>query len=343
MLFVLLAVGSLEALDRLGNILGARAVGDQERVGGVDDDEVVDTDGRDHAALGVDVAVLGIGEQRVAVGVIAMLIVRRDFPDRRPRSHVVPADVDRQHGDAFRFLHHSVVDGDVGRACVFGGAETLKADVLRAIVVGLPCSVEDFGGKSLQLVQEGFGVQHEDAGVPEVGPFGQVGTRGRRIGLLGEAVDAIGSGRTVDGGTHAQIAVTGMGFGGLDSEQDEPSGGGDFGSAVDRVNEIGLVPDDMIGRHDDENGVTPLGDRRQGGNGDCWGGVAGNRFEYDRLWRDAGLLEFFAHQEAMRVVAHEDRIVEAGGWRQTLERGAEEARLLAAEEADELLGVERAR
>ena len=96
-LLLLLAVRLLQALHDLRDVLRAALVGDEQRVGRVDDDEVLDADGRDERPLGMDVAVGRIFEHGVALDEVALVVSGRDVPQRRPGADVVPADVERQH------------------------------------------------------------------------------------------------------------------------------------------------------------------------------------------------------------------------------------------------------
>ena len=92
------------------------AVGHQQRVGRVDDDEIAHADGRHQRLLAVDVAVVRVLEHGGAAGEVAGRVARRQLPQRRPRADVAPADVDRQHRRLVGALHHGIVDGDAGRA-----------------------------------------------------------------------------------------------------------------------------------------------------------------------------------------------------------------------------------
>ena len=132
-LLLLLAVRLLQAFDDRRNFLRAVLVGNEQRIGRIDDDEVLDADRRDERPLGVDVAVGGVLQHGVASDEVALVVARRDLPQRRPRADVAPADVDRQHGRGVRPLHHGVVDRDVGRRREFGFAEAQKAQVFRGI------------------------------------------------------------------------------------------------------------------------------------------------------------------------------------------------------------------
>ena len=80
MLLLLLAVRLAQLGDDLRHLLRARLVGNQQRVGRIDDDQVVDADGRDQRALGMDVEVVAVLEHGVAVHVVALVVVRGDVP-----------------------------------------------------------------------------------------------------------------------------------------------------------------------------------------------------------------------------------------------------------------------
>ena len=88
MLFLLLAVGLLEALDDFRDVLCAVLVGDEQSVGRIDNDEVLKTDGRHDRLFGVDIASRRILQHRFAVDIVPFVVARRDFPKPRAASRI---------------------------------------------------------------------------------------------------------------------------------------------------------------------------------------------------------------------------------------------------------------
>ena len=104
----------------------------------------------------------------------------------------------------------------------------------------------------------------------------------------------------------------------MDAEQNKLPGGGDHCGAAHVLDELGLVLHYVVGRHHDEDrgGVLPHGGKRGHGNGRR--GVAGDRFEDYGLGRDAGTVQLLLDEEAVIVVAQQDRRAEAGFRREAL-------------------------
>ena len=71
-----------------GHLLGPRAIGDEQRVGRVDDDQVLDAEGRDERTLGMDVGVGRVLEQRIALDGVAVRVAgaRSHSDDQEPTS-----------------------------------------------------------------------------------------------------------------------------------------------------------------------------------------------------------------------------------------------------------------
>ena len=67
MLLVLTAVGRAQALARARNLLRARLVGHQQGIRRIDDDQILDADGGDQRALGMDVEAGRILGHRIAI------------------------------------------------------------------------------------------------------------------------------------------------------------------------------------------------------------------------------------------------------------------------------------
>ena len=77
---VLLAVELLEARDDTRHVLRAALIGDQQRVGRVDDDEAFKADGGDQRALAVDETVAGIDEDGIALDGVRLRVARGALP-----------------------------------------------------------------------------------------------------------------------------------------------------------------------------------------------------------------------------------------------------------------------
>src|ERR1035438_1485994 len=110
----IVALALLQDLHHIAHLLGAVAVGDQQRVGSIDHDQVRNAHQRHHLPTRVHV----IAAAGLADGVlqehIAVSVMRQQLIDGVPASHIVPAELgtgDTRH--ATRLLHHAVIDGNV--------------------------------------------------------------------------------------------------------------------------------------------------------------------------------------------------------------------------------------
>ena len=113
------------------------------------------------------------------------------------------------------------------------------------------------------------------------------------------------------------------------------------GGALQAVGERGGILHHVIGRHDGDDRLGRGLHGGEGGDGHRCRRIAGHRLEDDRLGLDGGTGEFLAHEETVVVVTDDDRRRKAGIV-DAAQRGGEQA-TLAVEEADELLGIHRAR
>ena len=187
-------------------------------------------------------------------------------------------------------------------------------------------------------------MQHEDATVPEVVAGGEIALGGFRIRLLEEGIHLErAAAEPIERRALADVAVAGVGVRRLDAEQHQAAGGGNFRCAAHGLGKARLVSYGVVGRHHHHDRARVIAADRQGGNRDRRRSIARDRLQDERARLDASLLELLFHQEPMIIVAQQRRRLEAAGGRQALQRGAQEARALAIEEANELLRVHGAR
>jgi len=103
----------LELLGHAAYILRTVGMGHQHRIGGVDDDQVIHTDGRHQPAFALHEVVVAVDEDRFAAGAVVVGVGGNQRGDRVPRTDVAPVETGRYHHDFFRALHQCVVNGDV--------------------------------------------------------------------------------------------------------------------------------------------------------------------------------------------------------------------------------------
>ena len=295
-------------LDDFFDAVRLVAVGDEEAVFGLDDDEIVDAEEGDAAAVLVaeDDVVFAVDGSDLLVGLVVVRNGVEVFGDGDPRSDIVPIEGGFDVEDAGSVLHESVVDGGGGefrelcgdgRGDIFGGAEFLgKLTELRGVAV-------EFGEDGGDGPDEHTGIPAEAAGVDEL--FGEFG-----VWFFAEADDVVGDIADLDAGEDGavaafHVAVGGAGPGGADADGDEGVGGR---SDRDRVFHDGLegrgVLDELVGGEDDHGrlGISsgdeadPEGD---GGGGVTFGGLGDDVFggKGGGDFADAGFLEGVGEDE----------------------------------------------
>ena len=261
------------------------AVGDEEGVFGLHDDQVVDAEQGDVGVLaGVEDDVVfrvDLGDRGVDLVVVAGSF--EVFGDREPGADIVPVEGGLDVEDPAGLLHQAVVDGnggELGELRGHGGGE-----------VGRAAEFGDEGGE-LRLVADELADDilqgpDEHAGVPAEAALGEELLGEVGAGLLPEAGDFGGhllALQAGDGGSGAafDIAVGRAGPGGLDSDGDQAVG---FFGGGQRVLHDGLegghVGDELIGGEHDHEGVgIPRGDESDtegdGGRGVALGGLREN-------------------------------------------------------------------
>ncbi|MFM2243457.1 MAG: hypothetical protein RLZ97_2313, partial [Verrucomicrobiota bacterium] len=273
-------------LQQLGGELGGEffdgvglvAVGDEEGVFGLDDDEVVDAEEGDvGAGAGVEDDVvfrLDVGDGAVDLVVFAGGL--EVFGDGDPGADVIPIEGGLDVEDAAGFFHEGVVDGNGGEFGELGGDG--GGGVGGAAEVGDEAG--EFGGVFGEFADDGGEGPDEHAGVPAEAAlgeelFGEVGA-----GFFAEAfhfgggVFAVEAG---DGGAGAalDVAVGGAGPGGFDADGDEAvrTAGGGEGVVHDRVVGGGVL-DELVGGQDHHGGIRIAGGDEADAEGDGGGGIA---------------------------------------------------------------------
>ncbi|MND79398.1 hypothetical protein D3C80_711370 [compost metagenome] len=199
----------------------------------------------------------------------------------------------------------------------------------------LLAGIVDLGGVLLELLEVAAGAEQEHAAVPEV-VAGLDELRGAlRIGLLDEPGDAADPIRQIGVGFGANVAVAGFRPARRHAEQHHLTVLGSDAGEGHRLLEGLLVFQHMIGGEHQQQFVAAVVDQLQGGDAHRRCGIAAEGFEQDRLGGEAQFGELILDDEAVVLVADQQRRLHAFE-RQALERLLEQ-RVLAGED-EELLG-----
>ena len=172
--------------DDLFNFFGFVAAADEEGVGGLDDDEIVDAEEGDGAWLvGEDEIIGGFDGVEGGIRLISRGIGIEVFGDGGPASDIIPIETGFDDEDAFGFFHDRVIDGDFWEGREIGGDESGE-------IFGGAEAADEFAeerGVAVEGGEDGGDGPDEHAGVPaEVALleelFGEFG-----VGFFAEAGD----------------------------------------------------------------------------------------------------------------------------------------------------------
>ncbi len=186
---------ALELGHDVAHILAAVGIGDQQGVGGVDDDQVAHAHHAQYPPGRVDVAVVDVMQNRFAIDLIALGIAGGELAQDFPGADIAPADIAGHHGHLRGLLHQRHVDGQVRRAAEAIGIQFALARgcILQALAVrqrGLG-GRQHLRGVGGQLVHQGAGLEAEYAGVPQVLAAVEVALGGGQVGFFDEAFDPV--------------------------------------------------------------------------------------------------------------------------------------------------------
>src|SRR6218665_1177651 len=182
--------GELQRLDDALHPLRMLDGRHQQRIGGVDHDDVLPPDEADHTArLAHEDAARSIRQHsrlRSEHREVVLPTVRDELRQRGEVAHVVPVEMPWDHGEATstrRRLRHGVVDRDLLQT------RPDAVDGRTAQLPVIPCLREfeesgvQFGLVRRELVEQHTRLGDEHAGVPEVAAIGDVRLRRLQIGL----------------------------------------------------------------------------------------------------------------------------------------------------------------
>jgi hypothetical protein len=156
-------------------------------------------------------------------------------------------------------------------------------------------------------------------------PTGHQALRGRGVRLLQEAGNRKGAVISLQLVAALDVAVAGLRRGRMHAEGDDPPGPRRGGGGLQRLQQGRGVGDHVVSRQHPQHRVRLLLRHQQGGGGDGGGGVAANRLQHHACIAHPGGAQLFADQEAMLVVADNDRRGEAragGPQRRLLDQAA---------------------
>ncbi|GMA88247.1 hypothetical protein GCM10025868_34970 [Angustibacter aerolatus] len=296
------------------DLLRPRARGDEQRVGGVDHDEVVDAEqghepaGRRHDDAG---RVAAEHQPGLAEHLQAALAGRQHRGERVEVADVVPPEPARDDGDPAG-CGGGLGDGVVERDLRQPGPHLLHD---RRAVGGVPRGAEpaqlpaERGLVLVEHVEHDRGAGHEHAGVPAVLAARDVLGGGLGVGLLAELLHDQRGRRALDAQRRAgpHVPEAGGRVGGFDADRHQPAGLRGRDRLVHRLGEHRVVPDHVVGRERAEHGLRVAGVQHRGGQPDRGGGLA-----------RCGLDQQVAHRQPRQLLGDRGLVGDAGDDADTL-------------------------
>ena len=328
---------TLERSDDFLDLLHPVLVRDKNRVVGIHGNDVGQPYQRDEALVADGQRVAAIAGDHVAAVGVAVAILFDHRPQRRPRSHVVPAHVDRDDRGAVGFFHHRVVDRIGRTGGKTGLVQAQEVGVHGRLVQGLPRQLDHARLVLAQLLEVARGKEGEHAAVPEIFAAGDIGFGGCLVRFFDEAqhVAHALARRGID------VTVARFRRRGHDAEGDQITGLGRFHRNQHRGAECSLVRNHMVGRQYQQHRVVATLHGAQRSHGDGGGRVAADRFQDQRGRRGADLAQLLGDHEPVFFIGNHQRRIGARQAAQSQPGGLQQGFL--AQQRQELLGMRLAR
>ena len=167
--------------------------------------------------------------------------------------------------------------------------------------------IEACGQVTPHLLDQGAGLEQEDARIPGEAAAVEIVAGARFVGLLDEPEDAVNAlGRRVRA-AKLDIAILRVGLVRADAERHQAAAFGRGQPLADGGMEAGDVVDHMIRRHQQQDLVLARSQRPQRRHGRGGRGVAADRLEQDRLGLEPRSLELALDEEAVILAGDDDR------------------------------------
>src|SRR5882762_9835589 len=279
----------------------------QHRVLGLDDHVVLESHRGHQAALGIQVAPVGVFAEHVPAYDVTVRVGVARLVERRPGADITPARLERHHYRIRGLFHDGIVDR-VGWARLEGrGVDAGEIQIRGRAAKRRRADLRDLGYEALQFLEIPPGAEHEHAAVPVVVVGFQELEGALKLGFLHEACDAK---RGALSGAALDVAVAGLSSGRDHPEGDELSRLCGAERGAHRLLEGRRVPHQVIGREYQQHRTGRLRargnalERRMRGECDGRRGVAPAGLEECGAWRDLKLTQLLRDQEAVRLVAY---------------------------------------
>ena len=288
-------------MNHEADVLRAILVAHEERVGRVDDHEIVHPDERDQTPRAVDHAPPAVDRQRAATDRVVTVASRAPEPfERGPAAHVGPREPSPHDRHAGGALEDAGVDGHRTEPAVRGGQRGGVAPVERPLERG-----DQSRQMGAQRAEDGRGTPREDTAVPEHASRGEQRGGAPRGRFLDERLDPRDpAGRPAHRAAGSDVAVAGLRTRRPQPQGDERVGPlGDVEGQPEVGAKAGTVVDRVIGGQHRDHRVVPVAHQVEGGERDGRRGVAA--FRLDEHLPTAERRQLGAHRACVVARGHD--------------------------------------
>src|SRR5213078_942498 len=188
----------LERINDLAHVLRAIAPADQQRVFGVNDDQVLEPDRRDEAAVAEHQAAGGIDEHGFSVDRVAACVGVHPIAELGPVADVGPIKRRGHEEQSIGLLHHRSVDDLDSESTVELSRRLLVARFARGDDVAQAGEVSR--SVTAQLAEQSGEAPGKPGQVPEVAALAHKTSGAGGVGLFDEALDTQRPSRHASGG-----------------------------------------------------------------------------------------------------------------------------------------------
>jgi hypothetical protein len=257
--------------------------------------------------LAAQVAVAGSFVDHPAAQHVALAVLIGRFPQGAPAAHIAPARFQRQHRPPIRFLHHRHVEGHIRAAGEGFPLQPQEIEVGAVLFQRGAAGAHHLRGQPLQLRQDGTGLEQEHAAVPGEAARCQKRLGGGPIRLLNKAGDRHRCAGPGQGLLGFDVAIAGLRRAGHDPEGHQLPRLGRRHARRHCLTEGRGVADHVVGRQHQQQWILPLGRGLQGRHRHRWTGVAADGLQQDAGELNADLAHLLGHDEAVVLVADQQR------------------------------------
>ena len=209
-------------------------------------------------------------------------------------------------------FHHGDIDRDVRTATECIGIKPPEIQIGLCLLECIAAAMHHLGDKALKLCEHGGGTEQEHAAVPGETAAGEKLLSGAFVGLFNETGNRTGA-QDVGAECVACLDIAVARFRGVwdDPECHQPPCFCSGSAGVDSLSKALPVANDMVCRQDEQQGIFATGQRLEGCDCDRRSCVSTHWLQQDGSRCHPDLPHLFGHDEAVVVIADQQRSAQA--------------------------------